>query len=102
MMKPNQENKITAAGFAITFTGAVLFSTKAILVKKAFGNTHTDALTLLTLRMLFSLPFYVASTIITSNKKDNTRMSLKQWSHVVMLGIFGYYLSSLFDFVGLQ
>ena len=29
-------------------------------------------------------------------------MTKKQWVIVLMLGIFGYYLSSLFDFIGLQ
>lgn len=101
-MTENQQNKITLAGFVITFTGAVLFSTKAIIVKKAFGNTHTDALTLLTLRMVFSLPFYIVSAVLTSNKKDNIRMTKNQWLYVILLGLFGYYFSSLFDFIGLQ
>ncbi len=98
----HQNNRITIAGFLITFTGAVLFSTKAIIVKKAFGNTHTDALTLLTLRMIFSLPFYIFSAIVISNKKENIRISKKQWLYVTILGLFGYYISSLLDFIGLQ
>lgn len=102
MNKSEQTNRITIAGFLITLTGAVLFSTKAIIVKKAFGNTHTDALTLLTLRMIFSLPFYLFSAVIISNKKENIRISKKQWFYVIMLGMFGYYISSLLDFIGLQ
>jgi len=97
-----QNNRITVTGFLITFAGAVLFSTKAIIVKKAFGNTHTDALTLLTLRMIFSLPFYVFSAILISNKKENIRISKKLWLYVIVLGMFGYYISSLLDFVGLH
>ena len=54
------------AGFVISFTGAILFSTKAILVKLAFRSTHTDALTLLALRMLLSLPFYVLTAFWVS------------------------------------
>lgn len=38
-------------GFLISFTGAILFSTKAIIIKKAFHATSADALTLLTLRI---------------------------------------------------
>ena len=98
----NRIHKITLAGFVITFLGAVLFSTKAIIVKKAFANTTADALTLLTLRMLFSLPFYVGAVVFAANKKNNVQLSRLQWFHVVLLGIFGYYLSSLFDFIGLQ
>ena len=96
------KHKISIAGFLITLSGAILFSTKAIIVKLAFGSTHTDALTLLTLRMIFSLPFYVAAAFIVSGHKDNKKMNVKEWLLVITLGIFGYYLSSLFDFIGLQ
>lgn len=102
MKVAEQNNRITATGFVITLAGAVLFSTKAIIVKKAFGSTHTDALTLLTLRMIFSLPFYIFSSVLISNKKENIRISKRQWLYVIILGMFGYYISSLLDFVGLQ
>ena len=39
---------------------------------------------------------------MVSSKEGNVRLSTKQWTTVVLLGLFGYYLSSLFDFVGLQ
>src|SRR3954451_16251539 len=102
MNEPHKNSRITLAGFLITFIGAVLFSTKAIIVKKAFGNTHTDALTLLTLRMVLSLPFYISSAVIISNKKENVQINKRQWFYVIMLGVFGYYISSLLDFIGLQ
>ena len=93
---------ISLAGCAITLAGAVLFSTKAIIVKKAFADTATDPLTLLTLRMIFSLPFYLAMAVFTTGKKENVRLTTRQWLQVIIIGMFGYYLSSLFDFVGLQ
>jgi drug/metabolite transporter (DMT)-like permease len=93
---------MSLAGFIVCFLGAILFSTKAIIVKKAFHDTSVGALTLLTLRMIFSLPFYVAAAIFTSQKKNNVRMTSRQWLYVVLLGLVGYYLSSYFDFVGLQ
>ena len=95
-------NKISWAGFIITLAGSILFSTKAIIVKKAFADIKIDALTLLALRMVFSLPFYVFAAIHTSSKKENIRMNTRQWIGVIGLGVFGYYLSSLFDFLGLQ
>ncbi len=101
-MNEEDKHKISVAGFFITLLGAILFSTKAIIVKLAFGNTHTDALTLLTLRMIFSLPFYVVAAFIVSGQKDNKKINVKEWLLVTSLGIFGYYLSSLFDFIGLQ
>jgi drug/metabolite transporter (DMT)-like permease len=102
MDAPKLNNKITLAGFLITLCGSILFSTKAIIVKTAFNAIHIDALTLLTLRMVFSLPFYLVAAFITSNQKGNTKMNSSQWLYVIILGLFGYYLSSLFDFIGLQ
>lgn len=96
--KPN----ITFAGFVFTFLGSVLFSTKAIIVKKAFADTPVDALTLLTLRMIFSLPFFMGIAFLASNTKDNTRLNSRQWVGVIIIGMLGYYISSLLDFVGLQ
>jgi drug/metabolite transporter (DMT)-like permease len=89
-------------GFLISFTGAILFSTKAILVKLAFHHTHTDGLTLLMLRMLLSLPFYLLTALWASGRSGNVRMKPRQWGWVIVLGLLGYYLSSLFDFIGLQ
>ncbi|RYG45170.1 MAG: DMT family transporter [Chitinophagaceae bacterium] len=89
-------------GFFLTFVGAVLFSTKAIIVKKAFADTNIDALTLLTLRMVFSLPFFLIAAYFVSSKAGNVKMTRKQWLQIIFLGICGYYLSSYFDFTGLQ
>lgn len=96
------KQQLTLIGFTIAFVGAVLFSTKAIMVKLAFAEIKVDALSLLTLRMFFSLPFYLIAAFMISNKQGNVKMTGKQWFYLVLLGIFGYYLSSLFDFIGLQ
>lgn len=101
-MTGNKKYTITLAGFLITFLGAVLFSTKAIIVKVAFANTGMDALTLLTLRMTFSLPFYAGAIWLSARQETATPLTRRQWMTVIGLGLFGYYLSSLFDFIGLQ
>lgn len=101
-MQPPYRPTIPIAGFLITLLGAVLFSTKAIVVKLAFGATHTDALTLLTLRMVFSLPFYAGVALFVSGQKTNVRMTRPQWLLVAATGMLGYYVSSLLDFMGLQ
>ena len=97
-----KNNTITWAGFAITFLGAILFSTKAIIVKVAFASASVDALTLLTLRMIFSLPFYIGAALLAGRQSDTPSLTQRQWLYVLVLGLFGYYLSSLFDFIGLQ
>jgi drug/metabolite transporter (DMT)-like permease len=102
MTNSSGKQTLTFAGLAIALTGAILFSTKAIIVKMAFASTHVDAVSLLTLRMAFSLPFYLVAAYIISSRQSNTRMTKRQWWLTFVIGIAGYYLSSLFDFIGLQ
>lgn len=101
-MSNTQQKQITLAGFLITLTGAILFSTKAIFVKLAFASTKVDAVTLLTLRMLFSLPFYLIAARLAYKKENSAMLTKQQWLYILGLGFLGYYLSSLFDFIGLQ
>lgn len=102
MEKSNPKHTAGLIGFIVAVTGALLFSTKAIIVKKAFADVDADALTLLTLRMIFSLPFYLVAAFIISSNKSNKRMTGKEWLVIILLGMSGYYLSSLLDFLGLQ
>ena len=102
MNEPKKNNKKYLIGFIIAFTGALLFSTKAVIVKHAFMNTTVDAVTLLALRMIFALPFYVAIGLFASKTTTSASFTKKQWVYVIGLGLAGYYLSSLFDFIGLQ
>jgi drug/metabolite transporter (DMT)-like permease len=102
MMKKTAANKITTAGFIITFIGAILFSTKAVIVKKAFADIKVDALSLLTLRMICALPFYLLALYFNNRRHTNTKLNKKQWLQIILLGLFGYYISSLLDFEGLQ
>lgn len=97
-----RKERLTLAGFLITLTGAILFSTKAIIVKLAFAQTAIDAVALLTLRMVFSLPFYLVAALVISSREGNVRMTGRQLAFTLGLGLLGYYLSSLFDFLGLQ
>jgi drug/metabolite transporter (DMT)-like permease len=94
--------KTLLQGFLISFTGAIVFSTKAILVKLAFRSTPADGLTLLMLRMLLSLPFYLLAAWWGSRRPGYRPMQRRQWMAVLGMGLLGYYLSSLFDFIGLQ
>lgn len=97
-----KNTSITMAGFLITLLGAILFSTKAVIVKVAFADTKESALTLLTYRMFFSLPFYAVAAWMAARREGSEPLTSKQWIAVILLGLFGYYLSSFFDFVGLQ
>jgi drug/metabolite transporter (DMT)-like permease len=90
------------AGILICLLGAVCFSTKAIFVKLAYRDTDVDAVSLLALRMIFSLPFFLISAWASSSKSDNVRFTTRQWFGVALIGCLGYYVSSLLDFLGLQ
>lgn len=89
-------------GIIICLLGAVCFSTKAIFVKLAYRETNVDPVTLLALRMIFSLPFFVISAWWSSSSSQNVRFTWKQWLAVASIGCLGYYVSSLLDFLGLQ
>lgn len=85
----------------MVFTGAVMFSAKAVLIKLAYRHP-VDAISLLTLRMLMALPFYIAVTLFLSARKKQSRLDRKDYLSVVILGVLGYYLASFFDFYGLK
>lgn len=87
------------AGLAIAITGAVFFSTKAIVAKLIY-RYQVDAVTLIMFRMLFALPFF--ATIALWKAATNPPLSKADRIRVVLLGLVGYYLSSFLDFLGLQ
>ncbi|MFD2938177.1 DMT family transporter [Spirosoma flavum] len=87
-------------GAFLVFLAAFCFATKGILIKLAY-QYPIDPISLLTLRMLFALPFYVLISISLARKYPPVQLSLKQWATLTMLGITGYYLASFFNFLGL-
>jgi drug/metabolite transporter (DMT)-like permease len=89
-------------GVLISMLGAICFSTKAVIVKLTYLDYPVDAITLLAIRMIFSLPFFLISAALTSNRKENVRFTSRQWLDIAILGCFGYYISSLLDFHGLK
>lgn len=92
-----------ALGIAMGMLGAIGFSGKAIIVKLAYRH-GVDTVTLLMLRMLLALPFFMAMVWWTQHRKGSVpvRLSVREWLGVVWLGFCGYYLASLLDFAGLQ
>jgi drug/metabolite transporter (DMT)-like permease len=101
MTKSNSSNYFLV-GVVIALLGAICFSTKAIFVKLAYRDTEVDAISLLALRMIFSLPFFLISAYATSSKESNVKFTPRQWFSVALIGCLGYYISSLLDFLGLQ
>jgi drug/metabolite transporter (DMT)-like permease len=87
-------------GPAFAIVGTLGFSSKAILIKLAYASHTIDATTLLTLRMLYSAPFFIV--MAWSSSRDAPRIARPDVVRLVWLGLVGYYLASLLDFVGLK
>lgn len=96
---------ISIGGALTMFIGAILFSAKAIMVKICY-RYGIDAASLLALRMLFSFPFFavvaVYGFINLKSSATSPKILTSDWVKLIMLGIVGYYLASIFDFEGLK
>ncbi|WP_441612726.1 MULTISPECIES: DMT family transporter [unclassified Cupriavidus] len=86
-------------GLAVAAIGAVLFSGKAIVAKLMY-RYDIDAVMVITLRMLFAVPLFMAIGWWQSRRLPP--LSWADRGRIVFLGIIGYYLSSFLDFLGLQ
>lgn len=84
---------LLAAGSSALFTG------KVIVAKLAYAR-GLDPLGMLTLRMLFSCPFFVVILLYKARRGFN--LSVADAAAAFFLGFLGYYLSSILDFYGIQ
>lgn len=91
---------LTSGGVALAILAAFGFSAKAIFIKLAYAESDIDAVTLMTLRMLFSAPIFLWVGIQAS--RGASPLQRRDWLAVVGLGIVGYYGASILDFYGLQ
>ncbi len=72
---------------------------KAIFVKLSYPY-GVDAITLLALRMGFSLPFFLWVGLV--EQRSGASLSSGDWGRLFLLGCFGYYGASILDFWGLE
>ena len=93
-------SQVLAAGL-ILFS-ALCFSAKAVMIKLAYRYA-VDSVSLLTLRMLFALPFFLIVAWRTRSKGDSAKkIRFKDLLEISVYGMLGYYFASLYDFMGLQ
>lgn len=92
-----EKSKAWGAGLALI--AALGFSLKAIFVKLAYPY-GVDAITLLALRMGFSLPAFL--WIAIARQRAAGPLQRGDWQKLVVLGCLGYYGASILDFWGLQ
>jgi drug/metabolite transporter (DMT)-like permease len=97
-----QRRRIIAS--ILVLIAALCFSAKAVLVKLAY-RYEIDSISLLTLRMIFSLPFFLVIAIWAKRKalQENRHVILsnRDWIAIFLFGLCGYYLASMLDFMGL-
>ena len=89
-----------AWGIAFAVAGTLAFSLRPILIKLSYAAAPVSPVTLLFLRMVLSLPFFVAVGWWLRNAEP--RLAPRDWAAVAGLGFIGYYGASFLDFIGLQ
>lgn len=89
-----------AVGIALAFFGAAFFSLKGVTTKFIYAY-RDDAVTLLALRMLFSVPFFIAAAAWSRRGADVKPLERRDMAGIVVLGLLSYYLASFLDFLGL-
>lgn len=100
-MKNRLKMSNEVAGMLLAIVGIFMFSAKAVMVKVAY-RYEIDAVSLLLLRMLFSMPVYLAIAWLNFRKPTPADVKRKDYLNIAFLGFVGYYLASYFDFQGLQ
>ena len=89
-----------AWGIAFAFAGVLAFSFRPIWIKLAYAAHPVSPVTLLFLRMALSLPFFAA--IGWWLRRQQPRLTARDWAALAGLGFIGYYGASFLDFLGLQ
>jgi len=90
-----------AAGLLLAIGGVVCFSIRPIFIKLAYAHV-VDPVTLLALRMIFSLPFFVAAALWVRRGETHRPLARGDLAAVCALGVLAYYGASFLDFLALQ
>jgi drug/metabolite transporter (DMT)-like permease len=88
-------------GVLILVIANIGFSSKAVLIKLMY-QYHIDTVSVISLRMLLSLPFFILTAVGLARRADNVKLTMDDWLKISGLGIISYYISSMLDFLGLQ
>ncbi|SMF86434.1 Threonine/homoserine efflux transporter RhtA [Azospirillum oryzae] len=90
------------AGLGLAVAGVIAFSLRPVIIKLAY-RYNVDPVTLIMLRMVFALPFFLAMALWSGVKKgERAPIAGRDLALTVALGITGYYAASFCDFLGLR
>lgn len=97
----DEQQRVLRSGLLLAVAGTALFALKSIFIKLAY-QYGVDTTTLLTLRMLIALPFYLGILLWLWHKPTVNKPLGREWLAVFALGFLGYYLASWLDMEGLN
>ena len=100
-MRERPTRSYLLAGLLLAVGGVVCFSLRPIFIKLAYAWV-TDPITLLALRMVFSVPFFIAAAVWVRSATDHRPLAGHELLAVAVLGILSYYGASFLDFLALQ
>ncbi|MFN0130789.1 MAG: DMT family transporter [Verrucomicrobiales bacterium] len=103
-MSGRQQVGAALATFLIIAAGSLCFCAKGIFIKLGY-RLGLDTVTVLALRNLLALPFFIAGLAWSewrAREAGAGPLSRSDLIRVLGLGFIGYYLSSLVNFLGLQ
>lgn len=94
------------AGLGLAVAGVVAFSLRPVIIKLAY-RYNVDPVTLIMLRMVFALPFFLGMALWPSigkgaKKGERAPIAGRDLALTVALGVTGYYAASFCDFLGLR
>lgn len=96
-------NQRPLIGLLFVIGAALAFSAKAVIIKVAYGySAQVTPIMLMALRMLISLPFFLAAIVIIELSGSYPSINHKDRLRLLILGVVGFYLAAYLDFLGLS
>ncbi len=96
-------NRERYIGLLFVITAAFAFSTKAVIIKLAYGyGPQITPINLMCLRMLMSLPFFLLVLFFLERKGGVEPLVRSEQYKLLGLGVVGFYFAAYLDFVGLS
>ncbi|MGW8183291.1 MAG: DMT family transporter [Burkholderiales bacterium] len=101
MSRAEPARAYVVAGVLLAVGGVVFFSLRPVIIKLAYAYV-VDPVTLLALRMIFSMPFFLAAALWARGGSMLRPLSRRDLAAIAGLGLLSYYAASFLDFLGLQ
>ena len=100
---PEQRTPLAISGIVLVIIAALGFSSKGVLIKLAYAlDPRIDAISVMAVRMLLSLPFFLLVALRIARHQETTPLLRQEVRAILALGFLGYYASSWLDFTGLK